>query len=178
MDSLHSFVFTVSEFCTPGCPKRFVFRLSTPMISREVPAEYSEHLHLVNLPAARATRSKFTAWISFPVPDPYPSNMLHVSTSSGAFLASSPLPCPSIPESIPYLIRFEKSLQPFCHHFLGNDTIRKRKALQERNNPLKQRFQSPLDQFRANDFYDRRYVAFDLFPLRPFGHYANQCLRA
>jgi hypothetical protein len=125
MDSLHSSAFTVSEFCTPGYPKRFVFRLSTSMISREVPAEYFEHLHLVNLPISCAAPSKFTARISFPVPDPYPSIMLHASTSSGAFLASSPLPCPSIPEYIPYLIRFENSLQPFRHYFLGNVMVRK-----------------------------------------------------
>ena len=40
----------VSEYCAPGCPKRFVFRLSASMRSREVPAERSERLHLVNLP--------------------------------------------------------------------------------------------------------------------------------
>jgi hypothetical protein len=48
---------------------------------------------------------------------------LHASTSSGAFIATFPLPCLSILESIPYLIRFENGLQPFYDYFPGNDII-------------------------------------------------------
>jgi len=70
---------------------------------------------------------KFAARISFPVPDLCPSAFRQDPTSSGAILASSPLPCPSIPESIPYLIRFENVLQPLRDYFLGNDIILQRK---------------------------------------------------
>lgn len=76
---------------------------------------------------------KFYARISFPVPDRRPSAFRQVSTSSGAFLAVSPLPCPSVPESIPYLIRFENVLQPFRDYFLGNDNFLHRPASADRH---------------------------------------------
>jgi hypothetical protein len=62
---IHAFVI-VSDLCTPGCPLRFEFRLSAPMISRKVPAEYFEHLHLVNLPLAWSIRRSFTLGSAFP----------------------------------------------------------------------------------------------------------------
>jgi len=102
---------------SPGCPWRFEFRLSAPMSSREVPAERFEHLHLVNL-LPDGSPQKLAAWISFPVPDLRPSASPHPSSSSGACVVYSPLPCPSIPESIPYLIRFENDLQPGHDDFL------------------------------------------------------------
>jgi hypothetical protein len=39
----------ISDYCPHGRPQRFVVRFAALMADREVPAESSEHLHLVNL---------------------------------------------------------------------------------------------------------------------------------
>lgn len=63
----------VSDYCPPGCPKRFVIRLSAPMCSREVPAERSEHLHLVNLPLSSCFLAcRHYAGLASPIPIPQP----------------------------------------------------------------------------------------------------------
>lgn len=116
--------------------------------------------------------------IAYPFPIPALQYCSHVPTSSGAFLAFSLLPCPSIPESIPYLIRFENTLQPFHDYFPGNDTIRlfKSPARTVLSVPAGH-YHAILYQLGANDFNDRRYMAFNLFPLRSFSHNPNECFR-